>query len=122
MRFSHATPPAFPIHAPPRPIDETLVERARDLLADAVNRYPVPTMVDRDTRSGVFGAPMARLSADARLRHLPVEQLIVAIKLAWTRLPELRIQLGDVATDVLSAAVSVCIEQYFADSELRRHR
>jgi hypothetical protein len=122
MRFSHATPPAFPRATPPHVIDETLVRRAHDLMADVVGRYPVSAMVDKETRSEVFGLPMARLCAEARLRNLPVERLIVAIKLAWQKLPERRLHLGDVATDVLSSAVSVCIEQYFADSELRRNR
>jgi hypothetical protein len=122
MRFSHATPPAFPIATPPHVIDETLVQRAHEVLADVVGRYPVSAMVDKETRSDVFGVPMAKLCAEARLRHLPVERLIVAIKRAWTKLPERRIQFGDLATDVLSSAVSVCIEQYFADSERPRNR
>jgi hypothetical protein len=122
MRFSHATPPPFPIATPPHVIDETLVQRAHEVLADVVGRYPVSLMVDKATRDDVFAVPMARLCAEARLRHLPVERLIVAIKLAWKKLPERRIHLGDVATDVLSSAVSVCIEQYFADPERRRNR
>jgi hypothetical protein len=122
MRFSHATPPAFPRATPPHLIDETLVLRARDLLADVVGRHPVSDMVDKETRSDVFGVSMARLCAEAQLRHLPVERLIVAIKVAWTKLPERRIHLGDAAADVLSSAVSVCIEQYFADSQGRRNR
>jgi hypothetical protein len=120
MRYSHVTPAAFP--AAPHLIDEALVERAHGLLIDVVNSHPVSVMVDKETRNDAFGLPMASLCAEARLRHLPVERLIVALKVAWTKLPERRIQLGDVATDVLSSAISVCIQQYFTDDERLRHR
>jgi hypothetical protein len=120
MRFSHVTPPAFPIDALSRLVDEALVRKAHELLADVVTRHPVAVMMDKELRGAVFGAPMATLCAEARERHLSIERVIIALKLAWTRLPERRTQLGDVSTDVLSSVISVCIEQYFADSERLR--
>jgi hypothetical protein len=120
MRFSHATPPPIPIDALPRLVDEALVRKAHELLEVVVNRHPVAAMTSKGTRSEVFGPSMATLCAEARERHLPIERVIVAIKLAWARLPERRVQLGDVSTDVLSSAISVCIEQYFADAERLR--
>jgi hypothetical protein len=122
MRASHGTPPAFPIDALPGLIDEALVRQAHELLEATVNRYPVALMMDKRLRNSVFGPPMATLCADARSRHLPIERVIVAIKLAWSGLPERRLQLDDVSTDVLSSVISVCIEQYFADSERRRQK
>ena len=122
MRFSHATPPDSPLDGHPALIDEALVRRAHDLLEDVVNRSPVAEMMNKCSRAEVFGPSMATLCVDARARQLPIERVIVAVKVAWSRLPERRIQLGDVSTDVLSSAISVCIEQYFADSERRRNR
>jgi hypothetical protein len=122
MRFSHATPPAFPISPLPALVDEALVRQAHDLLEDALNRHPVAVMTDKGSRNDVFGARMVALCADARLRDLPIERVIIAVKLAWTRLAERRTQFSDVSTDVLSSAISVCIEQYFAGSERLRER
>ncbi|MFL5607941.1 MAG: hypothetical protein ACJ8AD_15930 [Gemmatimonadaceae bacterium] len=120
MRSSHATPPTSPIDAPSPLIDEALVRRAHELLEDVVNRHPVAVMMDKGLRGHVFGPPMTTLCDEARARQLPIERVIVAVKHAWSRLPVRRTQLGDVSTDVLSSVISVCIEQYFADSERRR--
>jgi hypothetical protein len=122
MRFSHVTPASFPIDALPGLIDQALVRRAHELLENVVNRYPVAVMTEKATRGDVFGPSMTTLCAEARARQLPIERVIIAIKLAWASLPERRTQLGDVSTDVLSSVISVCIEQYFADSERLRRR
>lgn len=117
MRFTNATPPAFPYSDLPPKVDDALLRKARELLREVVSQSSVPIMTDRDGRSEVFAAPMATLCAEARLMHLPIERLIIAIKRAWTTLPDVRTRLGDSATDVLSSAISVCIEQYFAESD-----
>jgi hypothetical protein len=122
MRFTYATPPAFPNADLPPQGDDAVVRKAHDLLLEVVSRSPVLVMIDRDSRGQVFAAPMATLCAEARLRQLPIERLIIAIKQAWATLPELRTQLGDDAAEVLSSAISVCIEQYFSRSEQLRRR
>ena len=116
MRFTYATPPPFKLE----PIDDALVREARRLLIDVVTCCPVSAMLDRDARSIAFVAPMAKLCVDARLLKLPIERLIITIKQAWASLGDARLQLGEAAPDILASAISVCIEQYFADSAPER--
>lgn len=111
MRYTYATPPAFPM----QPVDDALVREARRLLLEVVTCCPVSAMVDREVRGQAFAAPMAKLCVDARLLKLSVERLIITIKQAWTSLGEARLQLGEAAPEILASAISVCIEQYFAD-------
>ena len=101
-------------------VDAALVEEAYALLLDVVNLHPVAVMVDKESRNDAFAAPMAALCARARLQEVPIERLLIAVKMAWAIVPVHRTRLGDVANDVLSSAISVCIEQYFAESERLR--
>jgi hypothetical protein len=119
MRYSQVRS-AFAVSDLAALVDAGLVEDAYALLLDVVNLHPVAVMVDKDSRNGAFAAPMAALCARARLRKLPIERLLVAVKMAWAILPVHRTRLGNVANDVLSSAISVCIEQYFAESERLR--
>jgi hypothetical protein len=63
---------------------------------------------------------MTQLCSIGKSRHLPIEQILVALKQAWAAIPEVRAQFGERNAEVLSMVVSVCIERYFADSERRR--
>jgi hypothetical protein len=101
-------------------VDGALAEEAYALLLDAVSRHPVAVMLDKESRKEAFGAPMATLCGCARQRKVPIERLLIAIKMAWAMLPEHRTHLGDVAADVLASAISVCIERYFSESERLR--
>jgi hypothetical protein len=113
MRFTYATPPAFPLHH----IDDALVREARRLLLEVVTCCPISAMIDRDARSLAFAVPMAKLCVDARLQKLSIERLIIAIKQAWGSLGDVRLRLGEVAPEILASAISVCIEQYYIDAK-----
>ena len=119
MRYSQVRS-AFAFSDRAELVDVALVEEAYVLLLDAVSRHPVVLLADREARRQAFATPMARMSARARLRGLPIERLLIAVKMAWTFLPEHRTRSDDDAKDVLSSAISVCIEQYFAESERER--
>jgi hypothetical protein len=115
MRYSEVRSAFAVSHLAPL-ADAALVEEAYVLLLDVVSRHPVAVLTDRESRSKAFATPMAMLSARARLRTQPIERLLIAVKLAWAILPEHRTRHGDAASDALSSAISVCIEQYFAES------
>jgi hypothetical protein len=57
---------------------------------------------------------------DSRRKGVPIEKLIVAIKLAWASVPEIRLRLGETAPDTLTSMVTACIEAYFADEQRPR--
>ena len=59
---------------------------------------------------------MATFCAVTPPERVPVEKLIVAIKLAWASSAEVRLGFGEAAPDALSAAVTACIRAYFHTS------
>ena len=107
------TPPALRVADRPAPIDDALVADARRLLTSALAALPPLSRLGRHGARVAFAGPMAALCV-SRAPAVPVEKLIIAIKLAWASMIEARATLGDAAPEVLSAAVSACIESYFA--------
>jgi hypothetical protein len=55
------------------------------------------------------------LCDDAHRQHLPVEQLIIALKHVWHSLPEVRqLPPHGIEADLLSSVVSLTIEEFYA--------
>jgi hypothetical protein len=113
MHYTFTTPPASRAAERPTPIDDALVADARRLLTGALASLPPATVLNRRGMQALFAAPMLVLCTTNAPKNVPVEKLIVAIKLAWTSRPEARLSLGDSAADALSSAVTACIEAYF---------
>jgi hypothetical protein len=120
MYYTITTPPASRAADRPPQIDEALVAEARRMLQVVFASLPPAATLTRGASQALFALPMATLHADARARGVPIEKLIIAIKLAWTSLPEARLRLGDGASDALAGAVTACIESYFAPVDRRR--
>jgi hypothetical protein len=120
MHYTITTPPASRSAERPAPIDDALVAEARRLLHAAVVTLPFAASLNRRSSQALFADPMATFCASTRPHGVPIEKLIVAIKLAWASMAETRLRLGELAPDALSGAVSACIEAYFAAEELRR--
>jgi hypothetical protein len=85
-----------------------------------VTSLPPAASLTREASQALFALPMTALHADTRSRDVPIEKMIIAIKLAWSSIPESRLRLGDGASEVLAGAVTACIEAYFAPQERRR--
>ena len=113
MHYTFTTPPASRAAERPTPIDDALVADARRLLVAALANRPPATVLDRRGVQALFATPMMTLCASTAPSGVPVEKLIVAIKLAWASMTEARLSLGDAAVEALSGAVSACIEAYF---------
>jgi hypothetical protein len=122
MYYTITTPPASRAADRPPQIDEALVAEARRALHAVVVDLPPAASLTRGASQSLFAIPMARLHAETLARGVPIEKLIVAIKLAWSSLPESRLRLGDGASEVLAGAVTACIEAYFAPTPLERRR
>jgi hypothetical protein len=120
MHYTLTTPPASRAADRPTPIDDALVIDARRLLTSALASRPPAAQLNRSALQALFIPPMMSLCALGVPSGVPVEKLIVAIKLAWASMPETRLQLGDGASDALSAAVTACIEVYFLAGERGR--
>jgi hypothetical protein len=116
MHYAITTPPTSRPAERLAPIDDALVAEARRLLNDAVDPIAFGSLPSGLAGEALFAAPMGALCAAAGARDVPVEKLIVAIKLAWASLPEVRLRLGEAAPDALSGAVSACIKAYFASA------
>lgn len=104
--------------------------------AHAALRAALGGQLRSGSREGPPATPRLRaalrlLCDDARTRGVRVEQLVVAIKQAWSSLPEAAWRAGDDwRSAFLQRVVSVCIEEYyrgqgadsFRDPELGRRR
>jgi hypothetical protein len=113
MHYTLTTPPASRAAERPTPIDDALVAETRRLLAGAVASLPPGTLPNRLGMQALFAAPMTTLCIASAPRGVPIEKLIVAIKLAWASMTEARLSFGEAAPDALSGAVTACIEAYF---------
>jgi hypothetical protein len=120
MYYTITTPPASRAADRPPQIDEALVAEARSTLRAVFANIPPAATLSRSASQALFALPMAALHAETRGRGVPIEKLIIAIKLAWGSLPESRIRLGDGASEALAGAVTACIEAYFAPEQRRR--
>ena len=55
------------------------------------------------------------VSAEARRKAVPVQQLLVAVKSAWSSIPEARQgERTGLRDDMLDRIVSLCIEEYYS--------
>jgi hypothetical protein len=113
MHYTFTTPPASRAAERPTPIDDALVADARRLLSAAVASLPPATLLNRRGMQALFAAPLSVFCAAHASRGVPIEKLIIAIKLAWASMSEARLSFGDAAPDALSSAVTACIEAYF---------
>jgi hypothetical protein len=113
MHYTFTTPPASRAADRPTPIDDALVADARRLLSGAVASLPPATILTRRGMQALFAAPMMTLCTANASTNVPIEKLIVAVKLAWASMAEARLSLGDAAPEALSSAVTACIEAYF---------
>jgi hypothetical protein len=113
MHYTFTTPPASRVAERPTPIDDALVADTRRLLTSVVASLPPGTMLNRRGMQALFTAPMMTLCAASAPKGVPIEKLIVAIKLAWASMTDARMSFGEAAPDALSGAVSACIEAYF---------
>ncbi len=118
MHYTFTMPPASRAADRPTPIDDALVAEVRAMLVGAVRTLAFAPSVKASQRH--FSGPMAALCESVRSRGVPIEKLIVAIKLAWASIPDVRLRYGESATDALTGAVSACIEAYFSGE--RPHR
>jgi hypothetical protein len=116
MHYAITTPPTSRPAERLTPIDDALVAEARRLLSDTVASLPFTSQLSGPASEALFATSMTALCAAAGARDVPVEKLLVAIKLAWASLPEVRFRLGEAAPDALSGAVSSCIKAYFASA------
>jgi hypothetical protein len=119
MQYTFITPPASRAADRPPQIDDALIVAGRRMLLDALG-VAADSGMSRRRGWAAIAAPMAAFCAEPRRRGVPVEKLIVALKLAWASLPELRMEFGDAAPDVIAAAVTACIQAYFDSAELAR--
>ena len=119
MQYTFITPPASRAADRPPQIDDALIVAGRRMLLDALGSAADSGMPRRPGRPA-FAAPMARFCDEPRRRGVPVEKLIVAMKLAWASLPELRLEFGDAGPEVMAAAVTGCIQAYFDSTEAAR--
>lgn len=104
--------------AEPRPrLHSSLSAETRRLLHDTMTAYPLAQLLDRRAARVIFSDPMQALCLSAKREKLLIEHLIIAIKEVWASMIEERGRLGDANSEVLSVAISVCIEEYFADVE-----
>jgi hypothetical protein len=113
MHYTLTTPPPSRAADRPTPIDDALVAEARRLLAVTVASLPTGAAVNRRAMETLFAVPMTALCAAGRPAGVPVEKLIIAIKLAWASMAEARLSLSDAAPEALSGAVTACIKAYF---------
>ena len=120
MYYSFTTPPAARAAEYPIQIDDALIADARRALELSLQSLPAAVSLSPQVSEAIFAAPMMALCAAARPRGVPIEKLIIAIKLAWLNLAELRLHFGDGAAEALSGAVSACITAYFLGDEGRR--
>ena len=118
MQYTFITPPAWRAADRPSQIDDALVVAGRRMLLETLGAAG-GGMSWRPGRAA-FAGPMAVFCAEPRRHGVPVEKLIVALKLAWASLPELRMEFGDAAPDVMAAAVTACIQAYFDSAENAR--
>ena len=120
MYYTLTTPPASRVADRPPQIDEALVMESRRVLLEVLLSLPPAAMLTREASQSRFAAPMLALRVHPQARDVPIEKLIIAIKLAWNSLAETRLRFGDGAPEVLSGAVSACIQAYFAPEVRRR--
>jgi hypothetical protein len=113
MHYTFTTPPASRAAERPTQIDDALVADARRLLSDAMASLPRTSLLNRGGMQTLFVAPMTTFCAVNAARGVPIEKLIIAIKLAWASMADARLSFGDAAPDALSSAVTACIEAYF---------
>ena len=113
MHYTFTTPPASRAADRPTPIDDALVVTARRLLAGAVASLPPDAHLDRLGVQSLFAPSMATFCAVTIPDRVPVEKLIVAIKLAWASTAEVRQGFGEAAPDALTGAGTACIQAYF---------
>jgi hypothetical protein len=113
MHYTFTTPPASRVADRPTPIDDALVADTRRLLSSVVASLPRGTLLSRCEMQALFSAPMMTLCATSAPKEVPIEKLIIAIKLAWASMTEARLRFGEAGPDALSGAVSACIEAYF---------
>jgi hypothetical protein len=113
MHYTFTTPPASRAAERPTPIDDALIADARRLLSDAVASLPPTPLLNRRGMQTLFAAPMTAFCAAYAPTGVPIEKLIIAIKLAWASMSDARLSFGDAAPDALSSAVTACIESYF---------
>lgn len=119
MQYTFITPPASRAADRPPQIDDALIVAGRRMLLDALGAA-ADSGISRRPGRAAFAGPMARFCDEPRRRGVPVEKLIVAMKLAWASLPELRLEFGDAGPEVMAAAVTACIQAYFDSAEATR--
>ena len=116
MPYTYATPPAQP--AVPRPPDPAIAAEAKRVLRESLET--LSTCDDLATRHAALSRSMAQLCEETRRRGLRAEQLIIALKHAWATLPDTRWWRREADNALLSIVITVCVEQYFLDSERAR--
>lgn len=113
MPYSYVTPQ--PRAAAARPPHSTIVDEARHVLRLAVETFHAAWADDTRYRESLAES-LAHLCRTAKQLQASPEQLIIAIKEARAALPDIRRPLGEDEEDVFGLVITVCIEQYFADS------
>ena len=120
MHYSITTPPKSRPAERPSPIDDALITEVRAALSEALASVPFAGSLNRRASEALFRVPLSGVCQHCRTQAIPIEKLIVAVKLAWSTLSVDRLRLGDAAPDALAGAVSACIASYFQDEEPRR--
>ena|SRR5688500_10034312 len=91
--------------------DLHLSDRDLDLLRRAIGEQDGASLND-EARSRLRAA-MRALAVEARERRLTVVDALVALKLMWPTLPEVRGMRGTSSSELLAKAVELCIEEYY---------
>src|SRR4051794_29165336 len=104
-------------HVEPAPRDQD-VARIEQLLADVVQLARFPSG-DGRARQGPPRVVLSEACAIARRLNLHPEQVIIMLKQAWMNASAFDDVVFDDAQATLDRAITMCIEQYFADAPLR---
>ena len=94
-------------HPSPSRLDDATVAALRDALR---------CYLSDDSNAAPLQDALVRMSAEARDKRLPAEQLLVQLKDAWSTLPDVR-AMTDAAEQVrvLQRVVTMCIKEYYAN-------
>jgi hypothetical protein len=104
----------------PDSADQTIVRFAERALQAALEQQtrPIIGMFIEPSAHGTaaIDGAVRQISAQAQVRGLRPEQMLVAVKQAWAHLAPIRARhLGDRDADVLRQVVTISIEHYFED-------
>ena len=107
----HAVNPVLP-RSTPLASDPILAERATSALRAALEQRS-----RSDGRMDGFRTSLAAFCQETKLSDVAIEHLLIAIKLAWAQMPEVRsLPMGTTRSSLLERVISTCIAEYYRGS------